>query len=60
MEFAFDKARSLGKTALVLWVLADNANAIKFYRKLGFNENGERREFNYGKVLDSIRMRKDL
>ena len=60
MEFAFDKARSLGKTALVLWVLEDNANAIKFYKKLGFTANGERREFNYGKVLNSIRMRRDL
>ena len=60
MEFAFNKALSLGKTVLVLWVLADNVNAIKFYKKLGFTANGERREFNYGKLLTAIRMRRNL
>jgi len=57
---ALDKAHSLGKTVMVLWVLENNFNAIKFYKKLGFITNGERREFNYGKILDSIRMRSDL
>ena len=60
MDFAFDKARSLNKAVIVLWVLEDNANAIKFYKKCGFTANGEQREFNYGKPLTAIRMRKEL
>ena len=61
MEFAFEKARSLGKTAVTVWVLEDNINAIKFYKKCGFAvDDGKTRIWNYGKPLAGIKMRKDL
>ena len=59
MEFAYDKARSLGKTAMVLWVFAENINSIKFYEKCGFVADGNVREENRGKVIKSIRMRNE-
>ena len=57
MEFAYGKARSLGKTAMALWVFAENINSIKFYEKCGFVADGKVREENRGKVTKSIRMR---
>jgi len=60
MEFAFDKARSLGKKIMTVWLLADNRNAKNFYEKCGFTADGSSRERDFGKTLKSIRMRKSL
>lgn len=60
MEFAYKTARSLGKTIMTVWVLAENANAIKFYEKCGFIADGNKRIWEYGKSLDGIRMRRGL
>ena len=60
MDFAFDKARNLGKKIMTLWVFADNINSIKFYEKCGFAADGKTKILNCGKPLTAIRMRKDL
>ena len=60
MEFAFDIARKLNKTAMILWVFKDNINSINFYKKNGFVPDGKTRILEYGKPLNAIRMRKEL
>ena len=59
---ALDAARSLEKTALVLWVLADNAPAQRFYHRLGFTLDGARKVESHipGVMLDVVRMRRSL
>lgn len=57
MEFAFAYARGLGKTYMIVWVFAENANAIKFYQKFGFAADGCTDTSDYGKIVQSIRMR---
>ena len=60
IEFAYDIARGLGKTAMTVWLLADNDNAKKFYEKCGFITDGKTKTKDYGKTLTLIRMRKEL
>jgi ribosomal protein S18 acetylase RimI-like enzyme len=60
MAFAFDKARSLEKKTMVVWVLERNENAIKLYEKCGFAADGKTMTQNRGKPLALIRMRKEL
>ena len=60
VNFAFEKARNLGKTIMNVWVLAENTNSIKFYEKCGFAADGKTRIWNYGKPLTGIRMRREL
>lgn len=60
MEYAFNKARCLGKKAMTLWVFAENRNAVKFYERCGFAADGCSREQNPGVTLKSIRMRRYL
>ena len=60
MEFAYNKARSWGKTVMTLWVFAENISSIKFYEKCGFTADGKTKILNCGKPLTAIRMRKDL
>lgn len=60
MEFAFSKARSLEKKIMTVWLLEDNLDAKRFYEKCGFISDGSKREQNFGKTLNSIRMRRAL
>ena len=60
LEFAMDKARSAGKTNMVLWVFEENLNAIKFYEKCGFVPDGASKVYNCGKEMNCIRMRRSL
>ncbi|MCL2813796.1 MAG: GNAT family N-acetyltransferase [Oscillospiraceae bacterium] len=60
MEYAYDIALSKGKTVMTVWVLAENANSIRFYEKCGFMPDGKTKILNCGKPLTAIRMRKDL
>ena len=60
MNFAYSVALSSRKTVMIVWVLAENTAAIKFYKKCGFVADGERKKREYGKVLEIIRMRKSL
>ena len=41
MEFILSHARAQGYTALSLWVLRDNARAVRFYRRHGFSPDGQ-------------------
>jgi ribosomal protein S18 acetylase RimI-like enzyme len=60
MNFAFEKARKLTKTGMIVWVLAENINSVNFYKKCGFTADGKTSEKDYGKRLKSIRMRRVL
>ena len=60
MSFAYSLARSSRKTTMIVWVLAENTAAIKFYKKCGFVADGERKKREYGRILEIIRMRKSL
>lgn len=60
MEFAFDTARGWNKYFMTLWVFSDNVNSIRFYKKLGFAPDGKTKTYDMGKVMDCIRMRKEL
>ena len=55
MAFAFDIARGLGKTAMTLWVLTENTNAIRFYEKCGFTADGRIGAHNMGKTTECIK-----
>lgn len=60
MEYAYDMARGKGKTAMTLWVFAENLNAIKFYEKCGFIPDGKRKTLNCGRSMVAVRMGKHL
>jgi GNAT superfamily N-acetyltransferase len=60
MEFAFEKARNLGKRFMTLWVFKENIDAIKFYEKFGFTTDGKTKTYNCGKIMECIRIRKAL
>jgi len=60
VEFAFDKARGLGKRFMNVWVLAENENSIRFYEKCGFEADNKTATQNRGKEVVIIRMRADL
>jgi ribosomal protein S18 acetylase RimI-like enzyme len=60
MEFTCEKARSIGKTSMIVWVLDENVNSIRFYEKYGFYTDGKIMNSKYGKENGRIRMRKDL
>ena len=61
VNFAFDKARELGKKFMNVWVFAENENSIKFYEKCGFiADNKTNTHDHVTKVTVSMRMKKDL
>ncbi|HIZ55323.1 MAG TPA: GNAT family N-acetyltransferase [Firmicutes bacterium] len=60
MHFAFDKARCAGKSHIILWVFAENTNAIKFYENCGFTPDGASKIYHCGKEMKCIRMRRKL
>ena len=60
MEFAYDIARGLGKAIMVVWVLAENVDSIRFYEKCGFVADGKSQMTERGRMLEQIRMRKCL
>ena len=60
MEFAYSEARKHEMKVITVWLLEDNIDAKKFYAKCGFVSDGGFMERNFGKTLNSIRMRKGL
>ena len=60
MGFAFDIAHGWNKSFMTLWVFSENVNSIKFYENLGFAPDGKTKTYDMGKVMDCIRMRKEL
>lgn len=60
MEFAYDIARCWGKTQMTLWVFAENINTIKFYEKCGFTPDGKTKTYDMGKIMNCIRMIREI
>ena len=60
VNFAFDKALELGKRFMNVWVFAENINSINFYKKCGFITDGKTKTLDCDKVMECIRMKKDL
>ena len=60
LEFAFSKARTLGKTVMTVWVFAENTNTVKFYEKCDFAPDGKTKILDCGKDMEGIRMRRAL
>lgn len=60
LDFAFDKARKLGKKFMIVWVFAENGNAVKFYEKCGFTAENRFDTRDLGKIIKCMRMKKDL
>jgi ribosomal protein S18 acetylase RimI-like enzyme len=62
MDGALAALREMGCVEVTLWVLRDNARAIRFYERHGFQADGgrkiERRE--HGAELHEIRLRRPL
>ena len=60
LTYAFNKARGLNKTSMIVWVFAENTNSIQFYEKCGFVPDGKTKTLDYGKAMKCIRMRRSL
>jgi len=60
VTFAFNTARRLGKSNIVVWVLEKNTSSIKFYENCGFIVDGKTQTLNYGKALKAIRMMRNI
>ncbi|MDR0287839.1 MAG: GNAT family N-acetyltransferase, partial [Clostridiales bacterium] len=60
VNYAFDKARSLGKAEMIVWVFTDNANSVKFYESCGFVKDGKVKPYDCGRIIQCIRMRRAL
>jgi ribosomal protein S18 acetylase RimI-like enzyme len=58
MKFALEKAHEKNKKHIVVWVFEENENSINFYKKHGFMADGMTRIHDYGKPVNSIRMRR--
>lgn len=60
MEFLEEKSRELNNNRIELGVFEYNTNAREFYKKIGYSEIGENKEFVYynGKWQSDIRMEK--
>lgn len=54
MTSALERLSEYNKTAL--WVFKENAGAIAFYRKCGFEPDGAENTFTLGKPMEEIRM----
>ncbi|MDR2686846.1 MAG: GNAT family N-acetyltransferase, partial [Oscillospiraceae bacterium] len=60
MEFAYDIARSSGKTSMTVWAWDENVNSIRFYETCGFIADGKAMDTEYGKANGRIRMKRGL
>jgi len=60
VDFALGKARERGVREITLWVFAENADSIAFYRACGFSPDGKSQTGEFGKTLVMIRMRRAL
>ena len=56
MQYAFCKARKLGKTTMLLWVLQSNEGSIMFYQSQGFSFDGRSKKVVYGEEKVILRM----
>lgn len=60
VEFAFDRALELGKTAVTAWIFAEDAPTMQLYEKCGFAGDGKTKYYDYGRLLKCVSMIKFL
>ncbi len=60
MAFALDHLRQRGFDTAILWVLAGNARARRFYEKCGFVSDGAAKAIHLGVDLAEVRYRRNL
>jgi len=60
MAFAYENARASAKTNMIVWALAENIDALRFYEACGFKPDGKQQTRDYGREHIVIRMRKNL
>jgi ribosomal protein S18 acetylase RimI-like enzyme len=60
ISFGLARIKELGYSNVSLWVLQENANARRFYEKLGFNHDGAERVIIRGKELVQLRYQKRI
>lgn len=49
-----------GYKKVTLWVFEENRNARLFYEKFGFEFDGTKKEYNFGRIVNEIRYKRDL
>ena len=61
MAFAEERAREKGKTAMILWVFADNAPSRRFYEACGYKPDGTSKTETFGgRALEELRYVKEI
>jgi len=60
MAFAEEHARSLDKTAMMLWVFEENEGSRRFYEACGYSPDGKTDISEYGKPLVTMRYVKKI
>ena len=60
LNYAFNKAKELGKNNMVVWVFTKNTNTINFYKKCGFVPEIKTKTYDCGILMDCFRMKKVL
>jgi len=60
MQFAEERAREKGKTAMMLWVFEDNAPSRRFYEACGYSPDSAMEEHEYGRTLRLLRYVKEI
>ncbi|CAG7658341.1 GNAT family N-acetyltransferase [Paenibacillus allorhizosphaerae] len=55
LKWGIEKLKAIGCTKVVVWVLRENLNAIRFYERQGFVRDGAERLINRGKELIQFR-----
>ncbi len=60
IEYALQWFQSASYKQAVIWVLAENQRARKFYEKNGFYLDGAKKTMDFGKELSVVRYRRDL
>ncbi len=60
MAFALERLRQRGYEEAILWVLAGNARARRFYEKCGFVSDGAAKAIHLGADLAEVRYRRNL
>ncbi|MDY2630620.1 MAG: GNAT family N-acetyltransferase [Clostridium sp.] len=60
INWGINELKSRGYSKVTLWVLENNLNAIKFYKKHGFIHDGTVKEIYIGKTLNEYRYLKEI
>ncbi len=55
LEWGIEELEKREYEKITLWVLEKNAESRRFYKKMGFVDEGTRREVKIGKILNKVR-----